>query len=99
VVCVAASRLHGQTCKWCKRRARQPKFIPIIDWTEKDIYRYMTQHQLPFHPLWEKGYVSVGDWHSTKPLEAGMSEEATRFNGLKRECGLHEASGQADWQI
>jgi phosphoadenosine phosphosulfate reductase len=80
-------------------QSKTTKIHPIIDWTEKDIYRYMTQHQLPFHPLWEKGYVSVGDWHSTKPLEAGMSEEATRFNGLKRECGLHEASGQADWQI
>ena len=49
--------------------------------------------------LWDEGYISVGDWHSTRPLEAGMTEEETRFGGLKRECGLHELSGQQDWQI
>ena len=82
-----------------QRQNRTTKIHPIVDWTEKDIYEYMKAHDLPFHPLWEKGYVSIGDWHSTKPLEAGMSEEDTRFGGLKRECGLHELSGQQDWQI
>jgi phosphoadenosine phosphosulfate reductase len=43
--------------------------------------------------------VSVGDWHSTSKLEAGMTEEQTRFGGLKRECGLHESSGRGDFQI
>lgn len=47
-------------------------------------------HRLPYHPLWERGYVSVGDIHSTRPLEPGMREQDTRFFGLKRECGLHE---------
>ena len=82
-----------------KAQNRTTKIHPIIDWSEKQVYEYMTQHDLPFHPLWEKGYVSIGDWHSTAPLEAGMTEEDTRFGGLKRECGLHELSGQADWQI
>ena len=81
------------------RQNRTTKVHPIIDWNEKRVYEYMKANELPFHPLWEKGYVSVGDWHSTKPLEAGMSEEETRFGGLKRECGLHELSGQQDWQI
>jgi len=45
---------------------------------------------LPYHPLWEKGYVSFGDVHTTRPLGKGISEEQTRFFGLKRECGLHE---------
>ena len=84
--------------RWTSQ-GRTTKIHPIVDWSEKHIYAYMTQHDLPFHPLWEKGYVSVGDVHSTKPLEAGMSEEDTRFGGLKRECGLHELSGQSDWQI
>ncbi|WP_076410132.1 phosphoadenylyl-sulfate reductase [Shewanella sp. UCD-KL12] len=65
------------------------KILPILDWNNKDVHEYLTEHQLPYHPLWEKGYVSVGDTHSSKPLELGMSEEDTRFNGLKRECGLH----------
>ncbi len=82
-----------------RRQRRTVKIHPVFDWSEKDVYTYLTRHDLPFHPLWEKGYVSVGDWHSTVPLQAGMTEEDTRFGGLKRECGLHETSNQADWQI
>lgn len=65
------------------------KLLPILEWSNKDVHEYLTTHGLPYHPLWEKGYVSVGDTHSSKPLELGMTEEETRFNGLKRECGLH----------
>lgn len=66
------------------------KVHPLVDWTDRDIYLYMTRHELPYHPLWHKGYVSIGDVHTTRPLGEGMSEEDTRFFGLKRECGLHE---------
>ena len=66
------------------------KFLPVIDWTNKDVHYYLKDHDLPYHPLWEAGYVSVGDVHTTKRWEAGMSEEETRFFGLKRECGLHD---------
>lgn len=66
------------------------KLHPILDWRDRDIGRYLAQHQLPYHPLWEQGYVSIGDVHTTRPLEAGLSAEDTRFFGLKRECGLHE---------
>lgn len=75
------------------------KIYPIIDWNDRDIYEYLTENGLPYHPLWDQGYVSVGDWHSTKKLGEGMTEEDTRFGGLKRECGLHEVTGAADFQI
>lgn len=75
------------------------KVHPIIDWDNRTVHRYLTEHGLNYHPLWEEGYVSVGDWHSTSKLEAGMTEEQTRFGGLKRECGLHETSGRTDFQI
>lgn len=75
------------------------KIHPILDWDNRRVHRYLTEHGLPYHPLWEQGYVSVGDWHSTSKLEPGMSEEATRFGGLKRECGLHEPSGRGDFSI
>ncbi|MBE8168174.1 MAG: phosphoadenylyl-sulfate reductase [Shewanella sp.] len=65
------------------------KLLPIIDWNNKHIHDYLLEHQLPYHPLWYDNYVSVGDSHSSKPLELGMLEEETRFNGIKRECGLH----------
>ena len=66
------------------------KVHPIIDWNKRRVHQYLTKHKLPYHPLWEKGYVSVGDVHSTSPLLAGMTDEETRFGGVKRECGLHE---------
>jgi phosphoadenosine phosphosulfate reductase len=68
----------------------QIKVYPIINWSNRDVHMYLKKHNLPYHPLWEKGYVSIGDWHSTRSLEEGMSEQDTRFSGLKRECGLHE---------
>jgi phosphoadenosine phosphosulfate reductase len=73
-----------------KKQAQQFKVHPIIDQSNRDLYLYMKKHQLPYHPLWEQGYVSIGDWHTTSKLEDGMTEEQTRFFGLKRECGLHE---------
>ena len=66
------------------------KFLPIIDWSNKDVFYYLKDNGLEYHPLWDEGYVSVGDVQTSRPLEAGMSEEDTRFFGLKRECGLHE---------
>lgn len=75
------------------------KIHPIADWDNRRVHQYLTKHGLPYHPLWEAGYVSVGDWHSTSKLLDGMREEDTRFGGLKRECGLHEPSGRADFSI
>jgi phosphoadenosine phosphosulfate reductase len=74
------------------------KIHPIIDWTDKDVYQYLTKHGLPYHPLWQEGYVSIGDWHTTRKPTGDMTEEETRFFGLKRECGLHESAG-ADYSI
>jgi phosphoadenosine phosphosulfate reductase len=69
------------------------KVHPIADWTDRDVGRYLKAHDLPYHPLWEKGYVSIGDWHSTKSLADVESAEETRFFGLKRECGIHGLEG------
>ncbi|PWC15873.1 phosphoadenosine phosphosulfate reductase [Brenneria roseae subsp. americana] len=66
------------------------KFLPIIDWDNRQVYQYLKQNGLRYHPLWDQGYLSVGDTHTTRKWEPGMSEEETRFFGLKRECGLHE---------
>src|SRR5262249_16913616 len=67
------------------------KVHPIVDWNDKHVYDYLTRHDLPYHPLWVEGYVSIGDWHTSARLTDGMAEEETRFFGLKRECGLHES--------
>ncbi|OCH11469.1 MULTISPECIES: phosphoadenylyl-sulfate reductase [unclassified Aliivibrio] len=66
------------------------KFLPVIDWSNKEVHYFLEQRDLPYHPLKEEGYLSVGDTHTTQKWEPGMKEEETRFFGLKRECGLHE---------
>ncbi|WP_407352398.1 phosphoadenylyl-sulfate reductase [Luteimonas sp. R10] len=65
------------------------KLHPIADWSDRDVWIYLQKHDLPYHPLWHEGYVSIGDAHTTRRLEPGMRIEDTRFFGLKRECGLH----------
>jgi len=71
------------------------KILPVVDWTNKQVHSYLEEFKLPYHPLWEQGYVSVGDWHTTEKWQPGMTEEQTRFFGIKRECGLHD-EGETD---
>ena len=66
------------------------KVHPIVDWSDRDVYQYLKKHDLPYHPLWDKGYISIGDVHTTRSLADVGSQDETRFFGLQRECGLHE---------
>jgi phosphoadenosine phosphosulfate reductase len=72
-----------------ERRNDRWKFHPLADWSDRDVGMYLQRHSLPYHPLWEQGYVSIGDTHTSRRWEPGMDPEDTRFFGLKRECGLH----------
>ena len=66
------------------------KLNPILDWTAKDIYQYSEKHKLPLHPLFEKGYSSIGCLPCTRPVLPGEDERAGRWAGQeKTECGLH----------
>ncbi len=69
------------------------KVHPIFDWSDRDVYLYLKAHSLPYHPLWDQGYISIGDWHSTKSLSEVDTAEELRFAGLKRECGIHGLEG------
>ena len=83
----SSSRANIPYLEWTRGRW---KVHPIADWTDRDIYRYLTKHGLPYHPLWEQGYLSVGDHHSTRPIHEVNTVEQTRFFGLQRECGIHD---------
>ena len=65
------------------------KLHPLADFSDRDVGDYLRRHDLPYHPLWDQGFVSIGDVHTTRRWEPGMRAEDTRFFGLKRECGLH----------
>ena len=62
---------------------------PLLNWTNKDIFYYMKENNLPAHPLFNKGYSTVGDWHSSTPDGIETKGRATRFRGIKQECGIH----------
>ncbi|GAA5119950.1 phosphoadenylyl-sulfate reductase [Luteolibacter yonseiensis] len=81
-----------------EQQKKTVKAYPILDWADAQVDLYFHQNNLPRHPLAEKGYVTMGDWHSTRPVVDG-DVEATRFNGEKYECGLHLDSTSADFQI
>jgi phosphoadenosine phosphosulfate reductase len=72
-----------------ERKDGRWKFHPLADWSDRDVGQYLARHGLPYHPLWQQGYVSIGDTHTSHRWEPGMDAEDTRFFGLKRECGLH----------
>jgi phosphoadenosine phosphosulfate reductase len=65
---------------------------PLLNWTSRDIYNYMKRHNLPYHPLYEKGYASIGcsPLSCTRPVQAGEDARAGRWNGTgKVECGIN----------
>jgi len=79
-----------QSIEFIRPQKQRFKMHPIADWSNRDMHFYLKEQGLDYHPLWEKGYVSIGDTHTTRPITADMTEEETRFFGLKRECGIHE---------
>jgi phosphoadenosine phosphosulfate reductase len=94
-------RSHSKTRAertFAEQQKKTLKVYPILDWADAQVSVYMNQHQLPPHPLAAQGYVTMGDWHSTRPSEDGTAD-GTRFNGKKYECGLHLDSGTSDFQI
>lgn len=81
---------HRQNLEKVVLQGEHCKVHPILNWNSRDIYQYLTAHDLPYHPYFDLGYVSVGDWHSSRPLTAEDNDERdTRFHGVKQECGLH----------
>ncbi len=82
-------RQDTQFLEWSRANARW-KVHPIADWNDREVHRYLKRHKLPYHPLWEHGYLSIGDYHTTRPVHEVSGKEQLRFFGIKRECGLHE---------
>ena len=62
------------------------KCAPLADWSEKDVWRYVVENDLPYHPLHDRGYASIGCTHCTSP---GGGREGRWAGTDKIECGLH----------
>ncbi len=95
-------RSHSQSRlsrPYAEQQSKTLKVYPILDWSDQKVQDYMKDKEIPQHPLASQGYQTMGDWHSTRPVEEGEDKESSRFGGSKYECGLHLNSGSGDYQI
>jgi phosphoadenosine phosphosulfate reductase len=68
------------------------KVSPLANWTKKDVWKLITDENIPYNPLHDQGYTSIGCWPCTRAVMFGEDERAGRWSGFaKKECGLHTA--------
>ena len=66
------------------------KIAPLADWSETDVWSYVTMRDVPYNPLNDRGYPSLGCTHCTRAVAPGEDPRAGRWPGFtKTECGLH----------
>jgi len=66
------------------------KINPLATWSFAQVEQYIKANDVPYNELLDRGYKSVGDWHSTEPVKEGEDERAGRWKGqVKTECGIH----------
>ena len=66
------------------------KVNPLLNWTRNDVWKFIVKHDVPYNPLHDDGYPSIGCWPCTRPVANGADERAGRWAGsVKKECGLH----------
>ena len=66
------------------------KINPLANWSFQKVQEYVKANDVPYNELLDRGYKSVGDWHSTQPVQEGEDERAGRWKGQeKTECGIH----------
>ena len=66
------------------------KVNPLLRWSKSDVWDFIVKHEVPYNPLHDAGYPSIGCWPCTQPVRAGEDERAGRWAGTqKKECGLH----------
>jgi phosphoadenosine phosphosulfate reductase len=72
------------------------KLNPMAPWSREQVWAYIKQHGIPYNPLHDRGYRSVGCWPCTRPTDAGENERAGRWTGFdKAECGIHTFLGES----
>ena len=66
------------------------KVNPLANWTFVQVQEYIKSNNVPYNELLDRGYKSIGDWHSTQPVKEDEDERAGRWKGQqKTECGIH----------
>jgi phosphoadenosine phosphosulfate reductase len=66
------------------------KVSPLANWTKQQVWKFITENNVPYNPLHDSGYTSIGCWPCTRAVMLGEDERAGRWSGFaKTECGLH----------
>ena len=69
------------------------KINPLINWTHDEVWGYIKKHNLPYNPLHDRGYPSIGCQQCTSPVCSGEDHRSGRWKGSKKtECGLHQST-------
>jgi phosphoadenosine phosphosulfate reductase len=86
----SAERADGQAVSWDDRYSLW-KISPLLDWSEADVWEYIRAKNLPYNPLHDQGYPSIGCEPCTRAVEAGADPRSGRWwweSADSRECGL-----------
>jgi phosphoadenosine phosphosulfate reductase len=82
-------RAKAQVVQW-DSKFNLVKINPLLNWTKKDVWNFISKHDVPYNPLHDQGYPSIGCWPCTRPVQNGEDDRAGRWAGkVKKECGLH----------
>ena len=83
------TRRHVRKVDWDEQYGLV-KLNPLADWTYPQVWAYLRDHGVPYNPLHDRNYTSIGCTHCTRPVRPGEHFRAGRWPGfLKTECGLH----------
>ncbi len=86
------TRAQTPIVRWDKKFGLA-KISPLAAWTKKDVWNYIVREDVPYNPLHDQGYPSIGCWPCTRAVVPGEDERAGRWSGTaKTECGLHTAA-------
>jgi phosphoadenosine phosphosulfate reductase len=84
-----STRATAKKIEWDKKFA-VVKLNPIVDWSSQQVWSYVHRHNVPYNPLHDRNYPSIGCTHCTRAVQPGEDPRAGRWSGLaKNECGLH----------
>jgi phosphoadenosine phosphosulfate reductase len=84
-----ANRARAEVVQW-DARFELVKINPLLTWTRRDVWSFIVAHDVPYNPLHDQGYPSIGCWPCTGPVAEGADERAGRWAGTgKTECGLN----------
>lgn len=82
-------RAQAGIVQW-DRKFNLVKINPLLNWTKKEVWAFVLKHDVPYNPLHDQGYPSIGCWPCTHPVTNGADERSGRWAGTeKKECGLH----------